>query len=79
MVQSFNRAFSESGVHAGLISVEGVVAPENKNRNPINIAEKTWDLCMQEKGSFDLDVDIVDPEYKEKRKGELASYLGQQK
>ncbi|KAF1964442.1 NAD(P)-binding protein [Bimuria novae-zelandiae CBS 107.79] len=42
MVQSFNQAFAESGVHAGLISVEGVVAPENKNLNPKNIAEKTY-------------------------------------
>ncbi|KAF1957485.1 NAD(P)-binding protein [Byssothecium circinans] len=42
MVLSFNRAFSESGVHVGLISVEGVVAPEKKHLNPNNIAEKTW-------------------------------------
>ena len=30
MVESFNRAFSDSGVHIGLIHVEGSVAPENK-------------------------------------------------
>ncbi|KAH8725265.1 hypothetical protein GQ44DRAFT_707436 [Phaeosphaeriaceae sp. PMI808] len=41
MVQSFNRAFGESGVHAALISVEGVVTPENKVLNPITIAERT--------------------------------------
>ncbi|KAF2654754.1 NAD(P)-binding protein [Lophiostoma macrostomum CBS 122681] len=40
MVQSFSRAFSDSGIHIGLIHVEGVVAPENKNRNPKNIARK---------------------------------------
>jgi hypothetical protein len=42
MVQSFSRAFSDSGIHVGLVHVEGVVAPENKNLNPKNIAEKTW-------------------------------------
>jgi hypothetical protein len=41
MVQSFNRAFSESGVHIGLITVEGEVKPENKVRNPKTIAEMT--------------------------------------
>lgn len=28
---------------------------------------------MQEKGSYDLDVDIVDPEYRERREKELAA------
>jgi len=41
MVQSFNRAFTESGVHIGLINVEGVVRPENKVLNPKTIAERT--------------------------------------
>jgi len=44
MVQSFNRAFTDSGVHAGLISVEGTVAPELKYLNPGNIAQKTWEF-----------------------------------
>ncbi|KAH7087602.1 short-chain dehydrogenase/reductase-like protein SDR [Paraphoma chrysanthemicola] len=41
MVQSFNRAFSDKGVHVGLISVEGTVTSENKVLNPMNIAERT--------------------------------------
>ena len=41
MVESFSRAFSDSGVHIGLIYVEGVVAPENKVLNPKTIAERT--------------------------------------
>ncbi|KAJ4353727.1 uncharacterized protein N0V89_005457 [Didymosphaeria variabile] len=42
MVHSFNLTYAESGVHAGLISVGGVVAPENKNLNPKNIAKKAY-------------------------------------
>lgn len=41
MVESFSRAYSESGVHVGLIFVEGAVAPEKKVLNPKCIAEKT--------------------------------------
>ena len=44
MVQSFNRAFTDSGVHVGLVSVEGTVAPENKNLNPGNIAQRAWEF-----------------------------------
>ena len=39
-MESLNRAFSESGVHVGLLHVEGVVAPENKVLNPKTIAER---------------------------------------
>ena len=44
MVQSFSRAFSDKGIHIGLIHVEGLVAPENKNLNPKNIAAKTYEF-----------------------------------
>jgi short-subunit dehydrogenase len=40
MVQSFARAYEGSGVQIGLVSVEGVVAPENKVLNPTTIAER---------------------------------------
>ncbi|OAL02463.1 NAD(P)-binding protein [Phaeosphaeriaceae sp. SRC1lsM3a] len=52
MVWSFHRAFSGSGVQIGLISVEGVVAPENKVRNPTTIAERTvafWEEAPKDK------------------------------
>lgn len=42
LVQSLNTAFEESGIHVGLVSVEGVVAPENEKLNPGNIAEVTY-------------------------------------
>ncbi|CAO2649500.1 Nn.00g068850.m01.CDS01 [Neocucurbitaria sp. VM-36] len=41
MVQSFDRAFTGSGVHIGSIHVGGAVAPENKVLNPKTIAERT--------------------------------------
>lgn len=53
------------------------VKPEAEVTTPRHIAEKTWELCMQDRGSFDLDVDIVDPVYKESRKRELAAQQGQ--
>ena len=57
MVQSLNLAFSESGVHAGLVSVEGVVAPENKKLNPKNIAEMTYGFYEAGEG---LDVHVTE-------------------
>jgi hypothetical protein len=57
MVQSFRRAFDDSGVQIGLISVEGVVAPENKVLNPVTIAERTvafWEKGA--KGDFDIHI-----------------------
>jgi hypothetical protein len=50
MVESFNRAFSDSGVHVGLIHVEGTVAPENKVMNPKTIAERTVAFWEERKG-----------------------------
>ncbi|OAL51031.1 short-chain dehydrogenase/reductase-like protein SDR [Pyrenochaeta sp. DS3sAY3a] len=58
MVQSFNRAFSDSGVHVGLINVEGTVTPDNKVLNPKTIAERT--VAFWEKGEG-LDVSIKEP------------------
>ncbi|RII10045.1 hypothetical protein CUC08_Gglean006035 [Alternaria sp. MG1] len=50
MVESFSRAFSDSGVHIGLIHVEGSVAPENKVLNPKTIAERTIEFWEGGKG-----------------------------
>jgi uncharacterized protein YigE (DUF2233 family) len=48
MVESFSRAFSDSGVHIGWIYAEGPVALENKVLNPKTIAERT--VAFWEKG-----------------------------
>lgn len=39
MVQSFHLAFAESGVHIGLVNVQGSVAEGNKVLNPGTIGE----------------------------------------
>lgn len=51
MVESFQRAFGDSGVHFGLIHVEGVVAPENKVLNPVTIAQRTVAFWESGKGA----------------------------
>jgi hypothetical protein len=50
MVESFNRAFSDSGVHVGLIHVEGSVTHDNKVLNPKTIAERTVAFWKEGKG-----------------------------
>lgn len=54
-MQSFNLAFEGKGVHVGLVSVEGVVAPENKTLNPVNIAREAYEFYERGTG---LDVRI---------------------
>ena len=50
MVESFHRAFSDSGVHIGLVFVEGAVAAENKVLNPKTIAERTVEFWESGEG-----------------------------
>jgi hypothetical protein len=50
MVESFHRAFSDSGVHIGLIHAEGTVSPENKVLNPETIAQRTVAFWESGKG-----------------------------
>jgi hypothetical protein len=42
MVESLSRAYSDKGMHVGLIHVEGPVAPEARNLNPQSITEVAW-------------------------------------
>ena len=39
-VISLNRAFAGTGVHCGLVNVQGVVDPENNVLSPKNIAKE---------------------------------------
>lgn len=48
MVVGLNRAFSEKGVHVGVVSVEGQVSEENKVLNPKTIADQA--VAFWEKG-----------------------------
>ena len=53
MMMSLNEAFGTE-IHFGVIKVHGVVAPENRELNPTNIAEKAVALFEQKKGSWEL-------------------------
>jgi hypothetical protein len=50
MVESLYRAFTDSGVHIGLVHVEGAVTLENKVLNPVNIAQQTYNFYESGKG-----------------------------
>lgn len=52
------------------------VKPEAQVTTPRHIAEKAWEMFEQERGKFDLEVDIVDPEYAARRKKELEAQRG---
>jgi hypothetical protein len=54
---SLNSAFGED-IHFGVIKVNGLVAPENKNLNPTYIAAKAVTLFEQQKGSWDFTTSI---------------------
>lgn len=47
---ALNRAYGPSGVHCALVSVEGVVAPENKVLSPKNIAAEAFGLWTRGEG-----------------------------
>lgn len=49
-VISLNRAFSETGVHCGLINVQGVVDPGNKVLSPKNIAREVVEFWKKGEG-----------------------------
>lgn len=60
MVDCLYQTYKDNGVHCGLISVGGEVAPENKALNADNIAKKTWGLFDQPKEIWELEVEIVE-------------------
>ncbi|KXX82454.1 hypothetical protein MMYC01_201656 [Madurella mycetomatis] len=47
LVQCLDKAYGPMGVHIGVINVSGPVAPNEKERNPTNIAAKTWEWFEQ--------------------------------
>lgn len=60
LVEMMAQTFAPQGVHVGLISVGGPVAPEKKVLNPTNIAEKTWEFFENGKND-DLEVGLAEP------------------
>ncbi|KAG7285918.1 hypothetical protein NEMBOFW57_008214 [Staphylotrichum longicolle] len=53
LVQSLNMTYGPEGVHIGVINVAGVVSPSESERNPANIAAKTWEW-FEEGKEFEL-------------------------
>jgi hypothetical protein len=53
-----NEAFGPQGVHVATVLVGGPVSEQAPNLNPTNIANVTWMLYEQEKGSWTKEVDI---------------------
>ena len=51
-VLNLHEAFGKD-IHFGLVKVCGVVAPENAQLNPINIANKAVALYEQDKGAWE--------------------------
>lgn len=47
LVQCLDKAYGPMGVHIGVVNVSGPVAPSEKERNPTNIAAKTWEWFEQ--------------------------------
>ncbi|KAI0543782.1 NAD(P)-binding protein [Xylaria curta] len=51
LVQSLALVYGGSGVRVGMILVAGTVGPDEKVRNPTNIAEEAWKWFSSDKGS----------------------------
>jgi NAD(P)-dependent dehydrogenase (short-subunit alcohol dehydrogenase family) len=58
LVQSLSLTYTPEGVHVGVINVAGPVTPEDKVRNPTNIAAKTWEWFegAKQKPSFEVEI-----------------------
>ena len=54
---SLNKQFG-GDVHIGLVSVEGQVSPDKAHMSPKVIAERAWELYDQEKGAWEVDVEV---------------------
>lgn len=63
LVHSLHKEYEPKGVHCGLIVVGGRVSDASKVTNARNCAEETWKLYDQPKGTGDLEVIMLDPDY----------------
>ena len=48
------------GFNIALVMVGSAVAPENKNLNPRNIADQTWELFDKEKDAWSWETGILE-------------------
>lgn len=55
LVQSLALTYGNQGVHVGMVLAGGPVGPEEKERNPKNIAAKAWEwFAGGEKAGFEV-------------------------
>ncbi|KAH6873829.1 hypothetical protein B0T10DRAFT_234472 [Thelonectria olida] len=59
LVKSLHKEFGPQGVRIGVIIVGGFVSPEEPNRNPDNIGEKTWEWFSQPVDKQPFEVEIL--------------------
>lgn len=57
LVLSLNATHGKD-VHIALLSVGGVVHPDNPNLSPVNIAEQAYKLYKQPRGSWEREIEI---------------------
>lgn len=68
LVCTLNKVFAKEGVHCAMILVGGVVGPDQKETNPPNIAEKSWELYEQDCVVWTKEIEIVEPDWEERNK-----------
>lgn len=58
LVHSLAKVYKPQGVHVGVINVAGFVSEEEKERNPKNIADKTWEWFTSDVEDIPFEVRI---------------------
>ncbi|RGP66696.1 hypothetical protein FSPOR_6436 [Fusarium sporotrichioides] len=58
LVHSLAKVYKPQGVHVGVINVAGFVSEEEKERNPKNIADKTWEWFTSDVEDMPFEVRI---------------------
>ncbi|KAG6005324.1 hypothetical protein E4U21_000239 [Claviceps maximensis] len=61
LTESLAKVYQCQGVHIGLVTLAGMVTPENTVLNPENIARKTYELFAQEHGYWALETYMREP------------------
>lgn len=62
MVTSLYKAYSEKGIHCGLVVVGGRLRTQTINCNAADVADKTWELYCQPKGQYSKEITLLHPD-----------------
>lgn len=63
LVHSLYKEYGPKGVHCALVIIGGVVKDDAKLTTSSKIAEEFWGLFSQPSGKWELEVEMLDPEY----------------